>query len=189
MPESVKHLPSLPVERALKVISGRWKAVILYHLYGEPRRLSDLARLIPDVSQKVLIEQLREMEAHGLLVRAPTPNASQRVEYKVTALGFSLKPVLLALCEWGRRHAGALGETARLTACSAVSLTADTLADDDALQQSVRCNRGGEFVDAVRDVCLSDVAAPGGQLGARDARDVGHGSVPSANEPRSIAGS
>jgi DNA-binding HxlR family transcriptional regulator len=55
-----KRLPLLPAERALKVISGRWKAVILYHLFDGPRRLSVLKTLVPDITQKVLIQQLRE---------------------------------------------------------------------------------------------------------------------------------
>lgn len=57
-----KRLPLLPAERALKVISGRWKAVILYHLFDGPRRLSVLKTLVPDITQKVLIQQLREMD-------------------------------------------------------------------------------------------------------------------------------
>ncbi len=64
-----KRLPELPAERALKVISGRWKAVILYHLFNGPKRLSELKRLAPGASQKVLIQQLREMEGHGLIHR------------------------------------------------------------------------------------------------------------------------
>lgn len=125
MSEPLKHLPGLPVERALKVISGRWKAVILYHLFGAPCRLSDLGRLIPDVSQKVLIEQLREMEAHGLVRRAAATNAASRIDYLATPLAESLRPVLLALCDWGRQHATALDERDRLTACERVSLPAE----------------------------------------------------------------
>lgn len=74
-----KRLPMLPAERALKVISGRWKAVILYHLFDGPRRLSVLKTLVPDITQKVLIQQLREMEEHGLIRReifAEIPSAS-----------------------------------------------------------------------------------------------------------------
>jgi DNA-binding HxlR family transcriptional regulator len=59
MPDPIKRLPMLPAERALKVISGRWKAIILYHLFNGPQRLSELQRLMPEVSQKVLIQQLR----------------------------------------------------------------------------------------------------------------------------------
>src|SRR4051794_39701475 len=69
MKTPVKKLPSLPIERALKVISGRWKAVILYHLLGGPKRLSEMRRLVPRVSQKVLVQQLRELEEHGLVRR------------------------------------------------------------------------------------------------------------------------
>src|SRR5262249_32839954 len=62
MTRAMKRLPLLPAERALKVIAGRWKAIILYHLFDGPKRLSELKRLAPNVSQKVLIQQLREME-------------------------------------------------------------------------------------------------------------------------------
>ncbi|NVD42446.1 helix-turn-helix transcriptional regulator [Ensifer sp. HO-A22] len=117
MAEIFKRLPSLPSERALKVISGRWKAVILYHLFDGPRRLSELRRLVPAVSQKVLIQQLREMEEHGLVHREIFREVPPRVEYSATALGQSLEPVLLALCEWGQRHAEELGEVDQVGDC------------------------------------------------------------------------
>ena len=110
MPETIKRLPALPAERALKVIAGRWKAVILYHLFDAPKRLSELRRLVPAISQKVLIHQLREMEEHGLVHREIFRQVPPRVDYSATALGLSLEPVLLALCEWGQRHAEALNE-------------------------------------------------------------------------------
>ena len=69
MADPIKRLPSLPAERALKVISGRWKAIILYHLFDGPLRLSELQRLMGEISQKVLIQQLREMEEHGIVHR------------------------------------------------------------------------------------------------------------------------
>lgn len=126
MAEPLKHLPGLPIERALKVIAGRWKAVILYHLYSEPRRLSDLGRLIPGVSQKVLIAQLREMEAHGLVTRVLGSHAAPRAQcYAVTSLGISLRPVLLALCDWGRKHAADLDDHRLVNACANVSLPAE----------------------------------------------------------------
>lgn len=114
-----KHLPSLPAERALKVISGRWKAIVLYHLLERPLRLSELERRMPLVSQKVLIGQLREMEAHGLVHREVYAQVPPRVEYSATDLGRSLEPVLHALCDWGRKHAVALDELDRLTDCTA----------------------------------------------------------------------
>ena len=112
-----KRLPALPVERALKVISGRWKAVILYHLFGGPKRLSQLEKMIPDIRQKVLIQQLRELEEHGLVHRDIFRQVPPRVDYSVTALGLSLEPVLLALCEWGQHHAAELDELDRTTDC------------------------------------------------------------------------
>jgi len=78
----------LPAERALKVISGRWKAIILYHLFEGPRRLSELQRLLPDVSQKVLIQQLREMEEHGIVHREvfrQVPRASNTAQRRLAS--------------------------------------------------------------------------------------------------------
>jgi DNA-binding HxlR family transcriptional regulator len=117
MAEVTKKLPALPAERALKVISGRWKAIILYHLFDSPKRLSELKRQVPDVSQKVLIQQLRELEEHGLVHRKIFRQVPPRVDYSATALGLSLEPVLRALCEWGQRHAAELNELDRLAAC------------------------------------------------------------------------
>jgi DNA-binding HxlR family transcriptional regulator len=117
MREPVKRLPMLPAERALKVISGRWKAIILYHLFDRPQRLSELQRLLPDVSQKMLIQQLREMEEHGIVHREVFRQMPPRVEYSATPLGFSFEPVLQALCDWGRRHAVELDEADRLANC------------------------------------------------------------------------
>ncbi|MCF6111788.1 winged helix-turn-helix transcriptional regulator [Mesorhizobium muleiense] len=112
-----KRLPLLPAERALKVISGRWKAVILYHLFDGPRRLSALKTLVPDITQKVLIQQLREMEEHGLVRREIFAEIPSRVEYSATRLGLSLEPILLALCAWGQHHADELNEMDRLADC------------------------------------------------------------------------
>ena len=101
----VKELPLVPAERALKVIGGRWKVYVLYFLFEGPQRLSELRRLIPDVSQKVLVQQLREMEEHGVVHREVFAEVPPRVVYTVTKLGLSLRPIVGALCEWGRRHA------------------------------------------------------------------------------------
>lgn len=113
----IKRLPMLPAERALKVISGRWKAVILYHLFDGPRRLSSLKALVPSITQKVLIQQLREMEEHGLVRRKVFAEIPSRVEYSATPLGLSLEPILLALCEWGQHHADELDELDRVADC------------------------------------------------------------------------
>ncbi|PZV39177.1 transcriptional regulator [Mesorhizobium kowhaii] len=113
----IKRLPMLPAERALKVIAGRWKAVILYHLFDGPRRLSALKAMISGITQKVLIQQLREMEEHGLVSREIFAEVPSRVEYSATSLGLSLEPILLALCQWGQHHADELNEMDRLADC------------------------------------------------------------------------
>lgn len=113
----IKRLPMLPAERALKVIAGRWKAVILYHLFDGPRRLSALKAMMPGITQKVLIQQLREMEEHGLVSREIFAEVPSRVEYSATGLGLSLEPILLALCQWGQHHADELNEMDRLADC------------------------------------------------------------------------
>ena len=117
MADPMKHLPSLPAERALRVIAGRWKAIVLYHLFGGPMRLSELQKAMPDISQKVLIQQLREMEEHGIVHREVFRQVPPRVDYTATPLGLSLEPVLLALCDWGRRHAVELDQLDRLADC------------------------------------------------------------------------
>jgi DNA-binding HxlR family transcriptional regulator len=123
MADVMKRLPALPAERALKVISGRWKAILLYHLFDGPKRLSELKRLVPDVSQKVLIQQLRELEEHGLVSREIFRQVPPRVDYSATTLGLSLEPVLHALCEWGQRHAAELNELDELATCNSQSLS------------------------------------------------------------------
>lgn len=118
MADPLKELPSIPAERALKVISGRWKASILYYLFASPRRISELKRLAPAASQKMLAQQLRELEAHGLVTRTVFAEIPPRVEYRPTPLGMTLEPILASLCEWGRQHAAELGETAGVEDCS-----------------------------------------------------------------------
>ena len=116
----IKELPGLPVERALGVVSGRWKAIIIYVLLNGPKRICELENRIEGISQKVLIEQLRALEEHGLVYRQSFAQEPQRVDYGLTELGMSLKPLLSLLEEWGRGHAEELKETDKLLPCAAV---------------------------------------------------------------------
>ncbi len=121
----IKSLPTLPVERAIKVIGGRWKVAILRHLFDRPKRLSELGQLLPNASQKVIIQQLREMEEHGIVFREIFKQVPPRVEYSATKLGLSLEPVITALCEWGYRHAAELNEIDLLEQCVLAPSTRD----------------------------------------------------------------
>ena len=116
----INKLPGLPVERALGVLAGRWKAVILHVLADGPQRTCELEKRIAGISQKVLIEQLRALEEHGLVSRQPVALDPQGIEYRLTPVGESLRPVLDSLVEWGTHHAKELDEVDRLLPCEAV---------------------------------------------------------------------
>jgi DNA-binding HxlR family transcriptional regulator len=89
------------VERALKILEGRWKLVILFHLFGgKLLRFSELERAIPAISQKMLIQQLRQMERDGIVRRIVHHQVPPKVEYGLTAWGQSLCPALDALLKW-----------------------------------------------------------------------------------------
>ena len=89
------------VERALKVLEGRWKLVILFHLFGgKVLRFSDLERAIPAISQKMLIQQLRQMESDGIVRRIVHHQVPPKVEYGLTDWGQALCPALDALLKW-----------------------------------------------------------------------------------------
>ena len=89
------------VEEALKTLDGRWKLVILFHLFGGKMfRFSDLERAIPQISQKMLAQQLRQLEADGMVHRIVHPQVPPKVEYRLTDWGQSLCPALDALLTW-----------------------------------------------------------------------------------------
>jgi DNA-binding HxlR family transcriptional regulator len=89
------------IEQALKLIDGRWKLLILFHLFGgQVLRFSDLERAIPGVSQKMLAQQLRQLEADGIVERIVHNQVPPKVEYRITSWGQSLCPALDALLRW-----------------------------------------------------------------------------------------
>ena len=93
--------PVEAAQEAFKLLEGRWKMVILFHLFDKGRmRFSELERAIPLVSQKMLIQQLRDLEAKGLVGRKVFQEVPPRVEYCLTEVGMGLRPALQALVEW-----------------------------------------------------------------------------------------
>lgn len=95
------------IERALELIDGRWKLLILFHLFGgRVQRFSDLERAIPKVSQKMLAQQLRQLEADGIVQRTVYNEVPPKVEYRLTVWGQSLCPALDALLEWTEARDG-----------------------------------------------------------------------------------
>ncbi|HEY3888887.1 MAG TPA: helix-turn-helix domain-containing protein [Caulobacteraceae bacterium] len=96
------------LEAALVVMGGKWKPLILFHLGPGKRRFGELKRLVSGVSEKMLIQQLRELQADGIIERADFREIPPKVEYSVTPLGRSLAKALLPLCEWGSTHSAAI---------------------------------------------------------------------------------
>lgn len=92
------------VQAATAVIGGKWKPGILFRLINRPYRLSELKREMPWISERVLIRQLKEMEADGIIVRTDYREVPPRVDYRMSAHGLTLKPVLEAFGAWGELH-------------------------------------------------------------------------------------
>lgn len=92
-----------PAEQALAVIGGRWKVQILYHLLPGTRRFGELRSSLPPITPKMLSQQLRELERDGILRRRIYPQVPPKVEYSLTPLGQSLRPIIAAMCRWSPR--------------------------------------------------------------------------------------
>ena len=95
-----KHL-ACPAEVTADLIGGRWKIVLLWFLFQGVKRFSELQRALPGITQKVLTQQLRDMEKKGLVTRTVYAEVPPKVEYQITPLGLSLKPVVEAMHQWG----------------------------------------------------------------------------------------
>ena len=96
-----KDLPPCPVELTLLLISNKWKILIIRDLLEGTKRFSELKKSITNISQKVLTSNLREMEENELLTRKVYPEVPPRVEYNLTDIGYSLKPLLDDMDKWG----------------------------------------------------------------------------------------
>jgi DNA-binding HxlR family transcriptional regulator len=108
------HLPQIytPVSAAIgveivfRMLEGRWKLIILFHLFGgEVKRYSDLEKLIPGISQKMLAQQLRQLEEDGIVIRTVHNHVPPKVDYRLSEWGQQLCPALDALLKWGEQQA------------------------------------------------------------------------------------
>ena len=97
------------LEAALDVVGGKWKVLILWQL-RETRRFGELRRLVVGISEKMLIQQLRELESAGIVARKDYQEVPPRVEYSLTPFGKSLKTALSPLCDWGKKHMKRIGD-------------------------------------------------------------------------------
>lgn len=117
----MKRLPGddCGLATALNAIGGKWKTLILWELNLAPRRFGELRRLLPGISEKVLAEQLREMEADLLLRREIFPGAVQKVVYSVTEYGIGLNEAVAVMSAWGKAHEARLAQRGAVPAGAA----------------------------------------------------------------------
>ncbi|MFF2090851.1 winged helix-turn-helix transcriptional regulator [Paenibacillus sp. NPDC058174] len=92
------------VEVTLEVMGGKWKSVILYHLTTGKKRTNELRSLVPEITQRMLTKQLRELERDKVINRYMYNEIPLRVEYELTEYGWSLKTILDNICDWGEHH-------------------------------------------------------------------------------------
>lgn len=95
---------SVAIDQTLGVLGGKWKTPILLQLSSGPKRTSELRRGIPNITQKVLTQKLRELEEDGLITRMSFNEVPPRVVYELSELGESLREIVILMCEWGERY-------------------------------------------------------------------------------------
>jgi DNA-binding HxlR family transcriptional regulator len=101
------------LDAAVDLVGGKWKALILWALHADRQRFGELKRQVPGVSEKMLIQQLREMEADGLVHREVYREVPPKVEYSLTKFGASLNEALIPLGDWGHKHMKRIESTRR----------------------------------------------------------------------------
>lgn len=102
-----EEMPACPVATTVALIGSKWKLLIMRNLLSRPWRFNELKKDLEGISQKVLTDSLRSMEADGLLTRTVYPEVPLRVEYTLTELGYSLRPILEAMRVWGEDYKAA----------------------------------------------------------------------------------
>ena len=107
-----EELPACPVATTVQLIGNKWKLLILRNLLARPWRFNEMLRSIPGISQKVLTDNLRALEADGIITRMVYPEVPPRVEYALSALGNSLLPIMDAMKAWGESYQQAVREAA-----------------------------------------------------------------------------
>lgn len=112
MAKSKNVEPQCPMDTTINILSGKWKMSILWHLTKGTVRFNELQRFLPNITQKTLTQQLRELEQYRIVKREVYPEVPPKVEYSLTTIGESIIPILSSMCKWGKEYQKA---TASLT--------------------------------------------------------------------------
>jgi DNA-binding HxlR family transcriptional regulator len=104
MATAPNRVAGCPIEELMDMLGGRWKVFILWELIKGPRRSGELRKSIPPITQKVFVEQIRDLEDCGLVNRTIYPSVPPRVEYEATELGQSLREILKNMCHWSSEN-------------------------------------------------------------------------------------
>ncbi|WP_294550742.1 helix-turn-helix domain-containing protein [uncultured Pseudoflavonifractor sp.] len=99
-----EEMPACPVATTVQLIGSKWKLLIIRNLMQRPWRFNELRRDLAGISQKVLTDSLRSMEEDGIITRTVYPEVPPRVEYALSELGKSMRPIIEAMAEWGRNY-------------------------------------------------------------------------------------
>lgn len=110
IPHGEEEAYACPVTSTISVVGGKWKALILYHLIPETRRFNQLMRLMPEITQRMLTLQLRELEADNIVKREVYPVVPPKVEYSLTPLGLTLVPLINIMRDWGAEYEGQIND-------------------------------------------------------------------------------
>ena len=98
------YMFNCPVEAALSLIGGKYKPIIIFHLIDNTLRYSELQKIMPQATPKMLAQQLRELEADGIISRKVYPVVPPKTEYSLTEYGNSLAPIVQSMCDWGKKY-------------------------------------------------------------------------------------
>ena len=99
-----EELPACPIATTAQIIGSKWKLLILRNLRMRPWRFNELQKSLSGISQNVLTENLRSLEADGIIIRTAYPEVPPRVEYSLSDLGFTMEPILVAMEQWGAQY-------------------------------------------------------------------------------------
>ncbi|MDR1616803.1 MAG: helix-turn-helix transcriptional regulator [Syntrophomonadaceae bacterium] len=105
-----KNLPACPVATTVGIIGSKWKLLIIRDILTDPKRFGELRKSLAGISQKVLTDSLRAMERDGILTRTVYPEVPPRVEYALSELGETMRPIIIAMEDWGREYNAAMAK-------------------------------------------------------------------------------